>query len=141
MSGLFARLPRRLASPQRTAGESRERGSSTVETAILVTVLIGLFLTVMQGSLWWWSRNVTLGAAEEAARTTAQEHGSPADGRAAASSYISQSKAGLTAVTINVTRSATSVTATVSGRAMTVIPGFNLEVRQAATLPVERITR
>lgn len=103
--------------------------------------MVGLFLTVMQGSLWWWSRNVTLGAAEEAARTAAQEHGSAAEGRAAANSYINQSKAGLTGVTINVSKSGTTVTATVSGIAMTVVPGFNLEVRQSSTLPVEKVTR
>lgn len=140
MSQHSTRLPRRPAS-QQAAGESRERGSSTVETAVLITLVVGLFLTVMQGSLWWWSRNVTLGAAEEAARTAAQEHGSAAEGRAAANSYINQSKAGLTGVTINVSKSGTTVTATVSGIAMTVVPGFNLEVRQSSTLPVEKVTR
>lgn len=118
-----------------------ERGSSTVETAILVSVLITLLLTLMQGGVWWHTRNVALAAAEEAARAAASEHGTAVAGRRAATSFIDQSNAGMTNVGIDVRRSTTTVTVTITGHAMSVLPGITQQISQTATLPVERITR
>lgn len=134
-------LARRIFPPAAGQDRASERGSSTVETAILISVLITLLLTLMQGGVWWHTRNVALAAAEEAARAAASEHGTAVAGRRAATSFIEQSNAGMTNIGIDVRRSTTTVTVTITGHAMSVLPGITQQISQTATLPVERITR
>src|SRR4029450_6965607 len=60
------------------------RGAATLEFALVVPLLMLLVLAVLQFGLWYHAQGVVLAAAQEAARVTAAEDGSPAAGRARA---------------------------------------------------------
>ena len=119
-----------------------ERGSATVEAAIVFPVVLFLIFGIIQGALWFHARHVALGAAQEGARVVAAEDGG--DGVARAGEFITNLTGGTLIRNVIVRESATGQTATVTvnGQAPSLIPGMDgLPVSQTATAPVERFTR
>jgi Flp pilus assembly protein TadG len=126
--------------PGRRATE--ERGSATVEAAIVFPVVLFLIFGIIQGALWFHARHVALGAAQEGARVVAAEDGG--DGEARAREFITNLTGGTLIRNVIIRESATVQTATVTvhGQAPSLIPGIDgLPVTQTATAPVERFTR
>ena len=119
-----------------------ERGSATVEAAIVFPVVLFLIFGIIQGALWFHARHVALGAAQEGARVVAAEDGG--GGEARAREFITNLTGGTLIRNVIIRESATAQTATVTvhGRAPSLIPGIDgLPVTQTATAPVERFTR
>jgi Flp pilus assembly protein TadG len=134
-----ARRVARQASGRRAA---EERGSASVEAAIVFPVVLFLIFGIIQGALWFHARHVALGAAQEGARVVAAEHGG--GGEARAREFITNLTGGTLIRNVIVRESATTQTATVTvnGQAPSLIPGMDgLPVSQTATAPVERFTR
>ena len=121
---------------------TRERGAATVELVILLPALFAVLFLGMQAALFYHARTVAIAAAQEGARAAGAENGTVSDGIAAASSFIAD--AGGTDVlrrsSTTANRATTTVTVTVSGQSLSVIPGWNPVVTQSASLPVERLT-
>lgn len=118
-----------------------DRGSATVELTVIFPVLLLLILGLVQGGLYWHSRNVALAAAQEGLAATRVEAGTTTAGTQRTLSFINQ--AGGTSVLTNVavtpTRSATTATVQVTGSAIPLIPGlFDLRITVTAGGPVER---
>ncbi|MFH5824712.1 TadE/TadG family type IV pilus assembly protein [Georgenia sp. AZ-5] len=121
---------------------SDERGSTSVE---LVVVLPALFLVMflgMQAALYYHARSVAIAAAIQGATAAAVEHGTLADGLAAAGGFVADAGGDDVISSVNVwgDRSATTATVWVEGKALSVVPGWTPTVRQSASIPVERIT-
>lgn len=131
-------------SPPRPATSSRrsEGGSATVELLILLPALFAVLFLGTQAALYHHARTVAIAAAQEGARAAAGEHGSEADGVAAATAFVADAGGDdvLTGANIAVIRSPTTATVTVTGFSLSVIPGWAPVVRQSASLPVERLT-
>ncbi len=111
----------------------------------MVLLLPALFLVMfagMQAALWYHARAVAISAAQEGARRTGAEQGTAAAGRGAASSFIADAGGDdvLADAHVSIQRGPTTATATVSGHSLSVIPGWNITVRQSASVPTERIT-
>ncbi len=120
------------------ADRDREEGSTTVEFALLVAVLILAVLAPVQVALWWHARQAADLAVEEALDAAQLTTATAADGETAAHEVLSQ-VGSLREATVRVTRSATTVTAEVRGRAAQLLlvgPRWPVAVR--ATAPVER---
>lgn len=120
-----------------------ERGSFTLELAVLFPVVLLLIFLVIQGALYYHARNVALAAAQEGVRVARAENGTQTAGGNAARAFVEQ--AGGTGIITNLkvdpTRTATKATITVSGRAMSAIPGMpGFTITQTAEGPVERFT-
>lgn len=128
-----------LSPPDRVG--SRERGSASIGMVILLPALFGLMFLGLQAALMFQGRAVLIAAAQEGARATASEAGSTGSGKTAAAAFVAQSNAGMSGVSVTATRSATTAVVTVTGRTLSVIPGWNPTITQSATLPVERLTR
>ena len=121
-----------------------ERGSAALQLAVLLPVLFGVMFLGLQAALVYHARTVAIAAAAQGARAAAVEGGTPSDGAAAAADFVTQAGGNdvLENLTVTAGRSggAATVTVTVTGTALTVLPGWHPQIRQSATLPVERIT-
>jgi hypothetical protein len=108
----------------------------------LLPALFAVLFLGMQAALFYHARTVAIAAAQEGARAAGAENGTTSDGIAAASSFLSDAGGSdvLRKTSTTANRAATTVTVTVSGRSLSVIPGWSPEVTQSASLPVERLT-
>lgn len=116
-----------------------EEGVATTEAVLVTPVLLLLVMTVFQFGLWYHAQHVATAAAEEGARAARAEQGTATAGRTRAEAFLDQ--AGPTIVqdrTVDASRTADTVTVTVHGTAVAVIPGLHLSIRATATSPVER---
>lgn len=138
---MIARLRRRL--PGRTDGPDRDRGSISLEIAILGPVLLLLIFTIVQFGLWFYARNLALAAAQEGV-TAARAYGaSPGAGVTRARTFLDQQAGDSLTQTVATSSgsTATRVRIEVTGRALSIIPGLpGLQVTQSADAPVERFT-
>ena len=119
-----------------------ERGSVSIELVILLPALFAVMFLGMQAALFYHARTVAIAAAQEGAKAAGGENGKEADGVSAASSFVIEAGGDdvLTGATATANRTATTVTVTVRGHSLSVIPGWNPSIVQSASLPVERLT-
>lgn len=120
----------------------RERGSVTVEIAVLAPVLLLVVFSIVQVSLWSYARSLALAAAQEGV-AAGRVHGASVDaGRARAEAFLAASAGdSLLERDVRAGQAAGLVRVEVTGRALSVLPGVpGLPVRQHAQGPLERFT-
>ncbi|MAO81812.1 MAG: hypothetical protein CMH82_14365 [Nocardioides sp.] len=132
-------------SQRRPATSSRRRdehGSVSIQLVILLPALFAVMFLGMQAALFYHARTVAIAAAQEGARAASAETGTRSDGVAAADAFVSDAGGDdvLSAVSVTADRTATTVTVTVTGHSLSVIPGWTPRIEQSASLPTERIT-
>ena len=129
-----------MADPTRSR-VAAERGSATLEVAILGPALLLVVFTIIQLGLWSYARSLALAAAQEGVAAAAAHGARPGDGVARARQFLERS-AGDSLVATSVATSASNATRVrieVSGRSLSVIPGVDgMTVTQSAEAPVER---
>ncbi|WP_436008120.1 TadE family protein [Knoellia sp. LjRoot47] len=125
------------------AVKEHERGSTSIQMVLLMPALFAVMFLGMQGALFYHARTVALAAAQEGVRTAAGVAGSRAAGAQDAYAFVDAAGGDdvLTGARVSASRSATSATVTVTGRSLSVIPGWRPTVTQSASAPVERITQ
>jgi Flp pilus assembly protein TadG len=123
--------------------QSRERGSVTLEIAVLGLALLLLIFAVVQVGLLYFARSLALGAAQEGVTAARAYQAAPDAGVQRAREFIARS-AGDSLRDVEVTAERTAaetVQVRVTGRALSVLPGFpGLRVSQSAEAPLERFT-
>jgi len=101
----------------------QERGAATLEFALVAPLLMLLMLAVLQFGLWYHAQGVVLAAAQEAARVTAAEDGTPTAGHTRARELLD---AGLGtdagSATVTVTRDARLARATITASLRPLLP-------------------
>lgn len=109
---------------------------------ILLPALFAVMFLGMQAALFYHARTVAIAAAQEGAKAAGAENGKNSAGVTAASSFVVDAGGDnvLTGASATAHRTATTVTVTVIGHSLSVIPGWSPVVVQSATLPVERLT-
>ena len=119
---------------------SGDRGSSPVELAILApAVLLALFASIQVAAVFM-ARSVALSAAQEAS-TAERSFGAPAGaGEDRGRTFLGRAGDWLDAGQVDVDRNGEQVTTTVTGKAISLIPGFTFTVSQSARGEVERFT-
>ena len=120
-----------------------ERGSVSLELAVVFPVVLLLIFGTIQGALYYHARNVALAAAQEGVVDARVENGSAGAGVARAQEFLAD--AGGNRVLLNAAvssdSSATEVTITVRGAVPSVLPGVaGLTLTQSASGPLERVT-
>lgn len=100
--------------------------------AVLLIVMLAL-----QFGLSLHAAQIAEAVAQEAVEAAQAQRAGVDSGRTAARSLLAELSA-LRAPTIDVERTATTVTSTVTGRAQQVVPGFGVVVSGSAQGPVER---
>lgn len=119
-----------------------ERGAvATTELVILFPVVLGLVWLALSAALFFYSRSVATAAAQAGAMAGAAERAGVADCEAAAAQMASAAGDALQNVTIRCSRTATRVQVTVTGRSLSLVPGWSPQLSQTVAVPVERLTR
>ena len=125
-----------------TSSRRSDRGSVTIELVILLPALMAVLFLGMQAALYHHARTVAIAAAQEGARVAAAEHGREAPGISAARQFVEVAGGDdvLTSPSVTANRTAARATVVVSGYSLSVIPGWRPEIRQSASMPVERLS-
>lgn len=117
-----------------------ERGLSTgVQVALLFPLAFGVLLLALQWAMLSWAEATALAAAQDGARVAAGFNGSPGHGSTTAASAADNGS--LSDVQVAVERGPARTTVTVTGSAVSVLPGLVPQVSKSAELPTERLTR
>jgi Flp pilus assembly protein TadG len=133
--------PRPRGVVARLAAAPRDRGASSVEVVVFLPLVFLLLFAMVQGGLWFHARAVALGAAQEGARVAAAETSTAGAGIAAATSFIADAGTGVVLNPVVAgSRTATTATVTVTGKAQSLVPLLNPSVAQSASFPTERVT-
>jgi Flp pilus assembly protein TadG len=122
----------------RRVGTASSAGSATVETVLLVPAMMLILLVVIQFALWAHAAQVTQLAASEGDRVARSQGGGTAAAAAQAEVVTRQSDSDLTNVSVDVdVMPGDVVRVTVSGSAVTIIPGLSLPVSAAQSGPIQ----
>lgn len=118
-----------------------QRGSATVQTAIVGPALIVVLFICVQTGFWFHARNIAISAAHEGARAASGYDGSTGQGRDTASRFAT--RAGAKNVNVTAVRGAEITTVTVEVSAPNLLPWIIpiQPIRQVAQMPTERLTR
>jgi Flp pilus assembly protein TadG len=138
------RRPQRFVFRDRPrAATEHERGSTSIQLVLLMPALFAVMFLGMQGALFYHARTVALAAAQEGVRTAAGLGGSGSAGARDAYAFVADAGGDdvLQGTQVHSSRSTTNATVTVTGRSLSVIPGWTPTVTQSASAPVERITQ
>jgi Flp pilus assembly protein TadG len=121
----------------------RDAGSSAIELVLLTPLLIVIIFGLVQAALVWHAQHVVVAAAQQGARIARTDPGAgaatdPATVRAETISYLHQLGADLIGQpTVSITRTPGWVTVTVTGHAVSLLPGATLTVHAVSRGPVE----
>lgn len=116
-----------------------EHGETMTQTVIIAPVLFTLIMTIIQFALFAHAQNVAEAAAQEGVAAARQFGSTESAGTAKASDALaSLGPKMLTEHAVNVNRSATTVTVTVTGQVLSLVPGYHPHISQTASGPVER---
>ncbi len=118
----------------------RDRGAASVEL-VLATPLLGLLLmAAVQFALWQHASHMAQAAANEGVQIARAYGSSAAAGRSDTEALLADLSGGvLSGTSVSASRSATTATITITGRAEAVIPGLSFPIKVTVTAPVERI--
>lgn len=120
-----------------------ERGSASLEIAILGPALLLAIFAVVQASLWFYARSLALAAAQEGV-DAGRRYQAPSDAGVTRAQDFLRRAAGDSLRSTSVTAegsTATSIRIEVRGRSLSVLPGVpGIPVEQSAQGPVERFT-
>lgn len=120
-----------------------ERGSFSLELAVIFPVVLLLIFTVIQAALYFHARTVALAAAQEGVRVARAENSSAGQGSGVSRSFVRDAGGAdvITGLGVSARRGAAQAEVTVTGRSLSVIPGVpGFRVSQTAEGPVERFT-
>ena len=113
-----------------------------MQMVVLLPVMFAVMFLGLQAALFYHARTVAIAAAQVGARAAGAESGSAGQGIAAAASFVAASGGPdvLERSSVSGSRSSVSATVTVTGAALSVIPGWSPMVRQSSTVAVEKLT-
>lgn len=119
-----------------------ERGSVTIQMVILMPALFLVMFLGLQAALHYHAREVALAAAQEGAREAGSETGTRDSGVATVNTFLQDAGGAdvMTSTSVSASRTANTATVTVTGKSLSVIPGWHVTVTQSASVPVERLT-
>jgi hypothetical protein len=118
-----------------------DRGSSPVELAIVSLAVILLLFTAIQIAAVFIARSAALSAAQEAVSAQRAYQAPPGAGVTKANAFLEHTGDWLTTTAVTTAPAeADEVAFTVTGRALSVIPGVAFPVSQTAHGTVERFT-
>lgn len=124
-----------------SARQDGERGSVAAQVVIAIPLLVMLVLLIVQFALAAYAEHIAQGAADQALDIARVFNATDADGQAQAQAVLTQLATGpLAHPIVSVTRTASTVTVTITGTAESLVPGFTLRVHAEASGPIETFT-
>ena len=141
---------RRLTTPRESEGSGRaararqlvraDDGAVVLEWVVMFPVILLVMLGTVQAALHVHARSIANGAASEAVTSGTTVGGTSASARTAGQKFIDNAGEGMfTSSTVQVDRTPTTVTVTVSGHSLSLLPGVAMpEIRQVVSGPIEQ---
>jgi Flp pilus assembly protein TadG len=126
--------------PDRGRGRSSERGSASVELAIVMPLLMLLLMVVVQAGIYFHTQAVAATAARKAVDAARVDGGSADSGTRTANEFLAESGRALGHRRVSVTRAGAVATATVTGRVESELFGVPFSVTVRVSAPVEQVT-
>ena len=117
-----------------------ERGSVSVQLVVLMPLMFTIAFTGLQAGLYYYGRSAAQAVATTGARAAAAEGAPSGSCEAATAALLADLGDVLNQPSVTCTRTATLVTVRVTGRTLSVIPGWDPLVEQSAHLNRERVT-
>lgn len=125
----------------REHGGHGDRGSATLEWAILFPALLVLILAIVQAGLWYHARQIALSAAQEGVRAGRAEGAAAQAGLDSALEFTQAHGRGLLVdVAVSEHSAPGEVRIRVSGQALSLVPGVPVTASQEAAGARERFT-
>ena len=112
----------------------------STQLVVLFPLLLSILWAGMSAAMFYYGRTAALAAAQSGVAAGAAENGTESDCREAANDLTNRVGDTLSSVIVTCNRTATTVTATVSGVTLSLVPGWSPSVTQTATATVERLT-
>src|SRR5947209_9012750 len=113
----------------RTRARRGDAGSATLQTVLVMPLLLLLITAIVQFAVWYHAAHVAIAAAQDGARAARVEGGTTQAGQTRAQQLLDQIGTGvLTDATITVTRDADTARVEIKGWAPELIPGLRLPV-------------
>ena len=138
-------MPTRAPAPHHQPSRRRsprlcgDHGSASTELVIAMPALLLLVLASVHVGLWFHARHIVAAATEEGARTARHQGSTDAAGADTANEFLDQLGPNVVLDRhVTVSRTATTVTVTITGHAPAVIPGLFLDVDASTTSPIEQ---
>lgn len=125
---------------QPKATRREERGSLTLETVILWPAVFVLIFGLIHAGLWFHTRNVALAAAQEGARTASVNEGRGGADRAGEFMATAGESPIIREARVGQVLNGRMVTVTVTASAVTLVPGWRVDVKQSSSAPIKRWT-
>lgn len=110
-----------------------------MQVTLLFPVAFGILLLTLQWAMVSWAGATALAAAQDGARAAALLNGSETVGESLAREATANGS--LDGVEVGISRGAVRTTATVTGTAPSVLPGYTPAIRKTAEAPTQRLTR
>ena len=132
-----------MPAPRPHQRTTADRGSVSLELAIVFPALLLIVTALIQYALWFHARSLALAAAQQGVSVARAYHSTPAAGRGSALAFIADHGAD-TLLNPDVTTASPAteqVQVVVTGRSVSVLPGVTgIAVSQSAAGPLERFT-
>lgn len=119
---------------------SSERGSVSVQMVLLMPTLLLVVWIALGAAMYFYGRTTALAAAQAGATAGAAEHGTTNDCVLTATDFAARAGDSLAGLQVTCQISAQTVTATVTGSTLSLVPGWEPATTQTATVPREDIS-
>lgn len=128
----------------RRSRPDRERGAITLEAVLILPVVLALIMAVITAAIWLYARDIALNAARQGLAAARDDGGSLYTGGPAAVAFAERTGGGYltgvhAAVSVGGGRDPT-VTVTVTGQALSVLPFWHQSVSASAQAPLEEFS-
>lgn len=122
------------------ASRQRERGSVSVQMVLLMPTLLLVVWIALGAAMYFYGRTTALAAAQAGAAAGAAERGTTADCVRTATDLAARAGDALAGLHVTCLVRAGTVTATVTGSTLSLVPGWEPATTQSATVPREEVT-
>lgn len=117
-----------------------ERGQAS-EAVLIVPLILGVIFVIIQVGIWAHARNIAVYSAREGATSSAAYQSDQSPDAATQAALADNADGVLRSYSVTSTRTAESVTVTVRGKSLSLIPMVELPaIEQSVTVPVENYT-
>ncbi len=115
-----------------------ERGAIAIEFMLVLSMLVVVFLVMLQYAVRAHAHRIATAAAEEGLAAASAYDGSAEDARRTAQKYVDDLGPGLHSAVVTASRSATTARVAVSGEVEQLVPFLTVRVSAEVQGPVER---
>ena len=115
-----------------------ERGAIGIEFMLIISMLVVVFLVMLQYGVRAHAHRIVTAAAEEGLAAAAAYDGSAEEGRRTAQRYVNDLGPGVENAVVTASRSSDTARVTVTGEVEEFVPFLTIEVSAEVSGPVER---